>query len=101
MMIELLSAALTGGNFSFEFDWSGYNGAQTPHTGQLVIVIDPMRGWGAPFRERAEHLVRQMRGAGLSVLPGERRYRRRREISEAGVLPISSANLAQLRTLAE
>src|SRR5690606_24425561 len=31
MMVELLGAALTGGNFSFEFDWSEYKGAQTPH----------------------------------------------------------------------
>jgi delta1-piperideine-2-carboxylate reductase len=28
MMVELLAAALTGGNFSFEFDWSNHPGAK-------------------------------------------------------------------------
>src|SRR5690606_28205561 len=41
MMVELLAAALTGGNFSFGFDWREHPGAQTPWTGQLIIVIDP------------------------------------------------------------
>jgi delta1-piperideine-2-carboxylate reductase len=26
MMVELLAAALTGGHFSWEFDWSGHPG---------------------------------------------------------------------------
>src|SRR5690606_5838678 len=32
MMVELLAAALTGGNFSFGFSWAEYPGAQTPRT---------------------------------------------------------------------
>ncbi len=77
MMVELLAAALTGGNFSFEFDWSRHPGAQTPWTGQLMIVIDPDRGSGQHFAERSEELVRQMLGAGQERLPGDRRYRQR------------------------
>ncbi len=52
MMVELLAAALTGGNFSFEFDWSGHPGAKTPWTGQLLIVIDPSKAAGQSFAER-------------------------------------------------
>ncbi|NLC36986.1 MAG: Ldh family oxidoreductase, partial [Alcaligenaceae bacterium] len=57
MMVELLAAALTGGNFSFGFSWDAHPGAQTPRTGQLLIVIDPARGAGAGFAQRAQELV--------------------------------------------
>lgn len=60
MMVELLAAALTGGHFSFEFDWSKHPGAQTPWTGQLLIVIDPSKGAGQNFAARSQELVTQM-----------------------------------------
>lgn len=77
MMVELLAAALTGGHFSFEFDWSGHPGAQTPHTGELIIAIDPAKSCGRSFAQRCEELVQAMAGAGQARLPGERRYRQR------------------------
>ncbi len=70
MMVELLAAGLTGGNFSFEFDWSKHPGARTPWTGQLLIVIDPDKGSGQHFALRSEELVRQLHGAGQERLPG-------------------------------
>lgn len=70
MMVELLAAALTGGHFSFEFDWSNHPGAKTPWTGQLLIVIDPSKGAGQNFAERSQELIRQMHGVGLKRLPG-------------------------------
>jgi delta1-piperideine-2-carboxylate reductase len=89
MMVELLAAALTGGNFSFEFDWSRHPGAQTPWTGQLLIVIDPDRGSGQQFAERSEELVRQMLGAGQERMPGDRRYRQRAQSLAEGIrIPI-------------
>lgn len=99
MMVELLAAALTGGNFSFEFDWSSHPGAETPRTGQLLIVIDPSKGAGAGFARRVEDLVRTVHGAGQDRLPGDRRYRRRREAERDGI-PIRAADLAKLRDLA-
>jgi delta1-piperideine-2-carboxylate reductase len=99
MMIELLAAALTGGNFSFEFDWSTHPGAETPRTGQLLIVIDPAKGAGAGFARRAEDLLRTVREAGQERFPGDRRYRRRREAERDGI-PIKAAELAKLRGLA-
>lgn len=71
MMVELLAAALTGGNFSFEFDWSKHPGAQTPWTGQLLIVIDPSKSAGNNFAERSAELVRQMQGVRLERMPGD------------------------------
>lgn len=100
MMVELLAAGLTGGNFSFEFDWSKHPGAQTPWTGQLLIVIDPDKGSGQRFAERSEELVRQMHGVGQERLPGDRRYVQRARSMAEGV-EISTAEWLRLQALAE
>jgi delta1-piperideine-2-carboxylate reductase len=99
MMVELLGAALTGGNFSFEFDWSGHKGAQTPHTGQFVLLIDPARGGGTPFGLRAQTLIATMEAAGVSRLPGQRRLQSRRSAGENGIA-IAQQDLAALNALA-
>ena len=100
MMVELLAAALTGGNFSFEFDWSNHPGAKTPWTGQLLIVIDPSKNAGQGFAERSQELVRQMHAAGLRRLPGDRRHRARAKSEEQGII-IDGEELEQLRALAQ
>ncbi|QEN47976.1 Ldh family oxidoreductase [Pseudomonas protegens] len=100
MMVELLAAALTGGNFSFEFDWSGHSGAKTPWTGQLLIVIDPSKAAGQSFAERSQELVRQMHAVGLKRLPGDRRHQQRERSQHAGIA-IPAEQLQQLRALAQ
>ncbi|QXH44979.1 Ldh family oxidoreductase [Pseudomonas xanthosomatis] len=99
MMVELLAAALTGGNFSWEFDWASHPGAKTPWTGQLIIVIDPGKAEGQRFAQRSRELVEQMQAAGLSRMPGERRYREREVALREGVA-LSVQELADLKELA-
>lgn len=99
MMVELLSAALTGGNFSFEFDMSSKPGAQTPWTGQTIIVIDPDKGSGQVFAQRSEELVRQMHGVGQQRMPGDRRYQQRKKSLSEGIV-LSTVDLAWLQGLA-
>ncbi|MHC8308709.1 Ldh family oxidoreductase [Pseudomonas sp. GT1P32] len=99
MMVELLAAALTGGNFSFEFNWSKHPGAQTPWTGQLIIVIDPSKAAGVHFASRSEELIRQMRAVGLQRMPGDRRYRERATSLAAGIA-LPTSELTKLRELA-
>ncbi|MFO1105301.1 MAG: Ldh family oxidoreductase [Amaricoccus sp.] len=98
MMVELLCAALTGGHFSTEFDWSGHPGAQTPHTGQLVLLIDPAFGGTPAFPLRAADLVRSMRAAGVDRLPGERRRAHRTRADREGIR-LDAATLDHLRAL--
>ncbi|PTR24504.1 Ldh family oxidoreductase [Pseudomonas sp. GV085] len=100
MMVELLAAALTGGNFSFEFDWNNHPGAKTPWTGQLLIVIDPSKAVGQSFAERSQELVRQMHGVGLKRLPGDRRHHQRAK-SQVNGIELDAQTLANLRELAE
>ncbi|PBJ18084.1 (2R)-3-sulfolactate dehydrogenase (NADP(+)) [Pseudomonas sp. ACN8] len=99
MMVELLAAALTGGNFSFEFDWKNHPGAKTPWTGQLLIVIDPGKAAGQSFAERSQELVRQMHGVGLKRLPGDRRHHQRAK-SQVNGIELDARTLANLRELA-
>lgn len=99
MMVELLAAALTGGNFSWEFDWSGHPGAKTPWTGQLIIVIDPSKAEGERFALRSRELVEQMQAAGLTRMPGERRYREREVAGREGVA-LSEREWGELRGVA-
>lgn len=99
MMVELLAAALTGGNFSFDFDWSRHPGAKTPWTGELLIVIDPSKGAGSNFAQRTEILVREMQDAGQTRQPGDRRYRQRAESARVGIA-IDTSELEKLRALA-
>jgi delta1-piperideine-2-carboxylate reductase len=99
MMMEVMAAALAGGNFSYEVDFSAYPGAATPHSAQTLILIDPDIGNVRPFAERIEALVNEMRDAGQDRLPGDRRYANRRKAMAEGI-PLSAEELATLSGLA-
>jgi len=99
MMVEIMGAALTGGKFSFEVDWSQHPGAVIPHTGQFILLIDPAQGAVRPFAERVEELVARLRDAGVERLPGERRYAARRRAEQHGI-PLIADDWARLRRLA-
>jgi delta1-piperideine-2-carboxylate reductase len=98
MMMEVMAAGLSGGNFSFEVDWSEYPGAATPNTGQTIILIDPGRGAVRDFAARIETLVSAIHGAGQDRLPGDRRYANRRAALRNGI-PIAAAELAKLKAI--
>lgn len=98
LMIEILASALTGGPFSAEVDFSHHPGAETPKTGQLLLVLDPERGGNGAFTHRVRRLLDLVREAGQGRLPGDRRYAQRK-LSEKGI-PISRTRLAELTALA-
>lgn len=98
MMMEIMAAALAGGNYSFEVDFSAHPGAATPHSAQTIIVIDPGVGSSGGFAERVEVLIEELRAAGQERLPGDRRYANRREAMALGI-PLPDDELAFLRGL--
>jgi delta1-piperideine-2-carboxylate reductase len=99
MMIEIMGAALAGGDYSFEIDWSAYPGAATPHGGQTYILIDPRRGAVNSFADRLEVLIGEIHDAGQSRLPGDRRYENRRNSLARGIA-VDEAALEEIRALA-
>jgi delta1-piperideine-2-carboxylate reductase len=96
MMIEVLAAALTGGNFSYEVDFSDYPGAQTPRTGEFVLLIEPRHTGGDDFTGRVEGLVAKLHESGQSRMPGDRRYGNRARANAEGIV-VSDEMLKQLR----
>jgi delta1-piperideine-2-carboxylate reductase len=97
LMVEILGAALTGGFFSGEFDWSEFKGAQTPKTGQLFIVIDPERGGNEVFRDRVSQISALVRESGQDRLPGDRRMQMRARSIAKGIV-LSQANHDMLQS---
>lgn len=86
LMVEILAGALTGGAFSTEVDFKGYEGAETPKTGQLFIVIDPERGNNFDFAARVKNLLDLIRDSGSDVrLPGDKRYQQRQKALGEGI----------------
>jgi delta1-piperideine-2-carboxylate reductase len=99
MMMEIMGAALAGGDYSFEIDWSQHPGAATPHGGQTYILIDPDRGNARAFAPRIEVLIDAIRDAGQQRLPADRRYANRR-VAERDGIPLNAENWARLQELA-
>ncbi|MGL3608010.1 Ldh family oxidoreductase [Rhizobium sp. G187] len=99
LMVEILSAALTGGYFSGEFDWSGHKGAQTPFTGQFFVVIDPERGGNDSFAARVGQICDLVLEAGQDRLPGDRRHLTRAKAEQNGI-PLSAESHERLKALA-
>lgn len=88
LMVEVLASALTGGAFAHEMDWSTHPGAETPRTGQFLLVADPSRGQGTGFAGRMAGLMDLLREAGASRLPGQRRHQLR-AVAERERIPIT------------
>jgi delta1-piperideine-2-carboxylate reductase len=83
LMVEIMSAAVTGGHFGFEDD--GNATAPTKNAGEFVIAIDPEKSGGARFRDHVEGLFRRIVEDGEARLPGDRRRVERQRASEHGI----------------
>lgn len=99
LFVEILAGAITGGQFSFENDFTGFSGAQTPKAGQLLIVIDPNWGGSTNIESRLALLCSQLIDAGQDRLPGARRFANRAAAERSGI-PIAKGELQRFRTLA-
>jgi len=85
LMVELLSAALTGSNFAFEA--SSFYDAEgpPPHVGQLFVVFKPEALGGDSFVDRVEELMQAILAQKGTRLPGSRRLEAREKARKAGV----------------
>ena len=84
-MVEVLAAALTGGQFGFEDQPAGHPGAQTSRAGQFLLLIDPARSAGAGFGARIAALAERFRSAWSARLPGDARQLRRAHAALHGI----------------
>lgn len=94
-LVEVLAAALTGGNFSHQLK-DRPAGALTFNAGQFLLALDPERIAGTDFLPRIEMLFEAVAASGADRLPGSRRYEHRRASREHGIA-VSEANERMLR----
>jgi (2R)-3-sulfolactate dehydrogenase (NADP+) len=100
LMVEILSAALTGAHFGYEassfFDAKG----PPPRVGQFFFVIDPMRFGGMGFAARVGELGKAILDQPGTRLPGERRLKLRAK-AEADGIAVPPELLADLQRRAK
>jgi (2R)-3-sulfolactate dehydrogenase (NADP+) len=96
LMVEILSAALTGAHFGYEassfFDAKG----PPPRVGQFFFLVDPTRFGGMGFAARVGELAKAMLDQSGTRLPGERRLKLR-AAAQAGGVKVAPELLVELR----
>lgn len=85
LMVEVLAAAVSGGNFGFEDKSPNFPGASSSNAGQFLLVIDPRRTAGGGFAARIEKFLDFLRAEPGVRLPGDRRKSHRDASARAGV----------------
>jgi (2R)-3-sulfolactate dehydrogenase (NADP+) len=85
LMVELLTAALTGAQFGYEassfFDAKG----KPPRVGQFFLLIDPASFAGKGFVQRVEVLLAAILDQEGTRLPGDRRHTQRFKARTQGI----------------
>jgi delta1-piperideine-2-carboxylate reductase len=87
IMVELLAAGLTGGNFCFEAQeqFAAFGGDSGPsNAGEIIILMDPS-GYHDGFLTRVEGLFERIAAQDGTRIPGDRRYANRARSATDGV----------------
>ena len=85
MMVELMGAALGGGNLGYEAAASHNDDGGPSSAGQCLIAIDPARSAGDGFLAHAENLFRRILADGGTRLPADRRHANRARTAVEGI----------------
>ena len=97
LMVELLAAGLTGGNYAYEASSFFDDRGPPPDTGQLIMVIDP-QGFGPGAIDRFGDMAAMVEGSDGARLPGSRRHETRRRV-EAGGIAVDDKLLDEIHAL--
>lgn len=85
MMVEILTATLTGSNHGFEASSFFDDKGPAPHIGQFFIVIDPAGFSGGAFENRMSVLAEAILSQEGTRMPGARRFAIRETSARDGV----------------
>lgn len=85
LMVEILSAALSGAHFGYEASSFFSADGPPPGVGQLIIAFDPEFFSGGGFYNRLEVLIEEMLAQENVRLPGARRIESREKAGKAGI----------------
>lgn len=85
LMVEILSAGLTGANWSYAASSFSTNEGGPPEVGQLFVAFAPALTGGGQMQERLADLTTRINAQPGARLPGARRYDARRHALRDGV----------------
>ncbi|MEM7532093.1 MAG: Ldh family oxidoreductase [Chloroflexota bacterium] len=85
LMVEVLAAGLTGGNWAHDAPMFANNEGGPPTVGQVFIAIDPSKTGGDALATRMEALVGMILAEEGVRLPGDRRHQARADAEAHGV----------------
>lgn len=85
LMVDILAAGMTGGNWAYQSSPFGDNTGGPPSVGQLIIAIDPARMGGSAYLTRIETFVEALLAEDGVRLPGRKRYQHRRSAETHGI----------------
>lgn len=100
LMVEILTAALSGSHFAFEASSFFTAEGAPPRIGQSFLLIDPVVFAGEAFTARLEVLLGEVLGQDGTRLPGDRRLARRAAARSEG-LELPGGLRGELESLAE
>lgn len=100
LMVEVLAAALTGGQFGFEASSFFTADGPSPAIGHLFLVMDPVRLGGPQALARLEVLLSAILAQEGTRLPGDRRLGLRRTADAQGIT-VPDGLAADLRARAQ
>jgi (2R)-3-sulfolactate dehydrogenase (NADP+) len=85
LMVEILTAALTGANFAYQASSFFTAEGPPPRIGQYFILINPAAFAGEGFLTRIEELLSEILGQQGTRLPGDRRLAQREKSRKQGI----------------
>lgn len=98
LMVEIMAAALTGGNFGFEASSLFTADGEPPNLGQVIIALDPDRVSNGAFFERMAVLASVIDETEGARLPGAGRLEKR-QAAEAQGLSIPETLYREIKNL--
>ena len=85
LMVDIMAAGLTGGNWAYNAPMFGNNEGPAPNVGQIVIAMSPAKTGGADYDTRVEDMLGALEAKEGVRLPGTRRHTFRTNAEANGI----------------
>ena len=99
LMVEIMSAALTGATLAIEASSLFTPDGPAPRLGQSFLVMNPAASAGATFVDRVEHLLAYINDQPGTRLPGDRRIGLSQQARQSNSIDLPDDLLKELRSL--
>ena len=99
LMVEIMSAALTGASLAIEASSLFTPDGPAPRLGQSFLIMDPAATAGASFVDRVEQLLTFITDQPGTRLPGDRRIGLSQQARQSNSIELADDLLAELRGL--